>query len=64
MATGLELDGGLAGAVGDAEALVVGAGLDEPDVLEAGPQPTRTTANDKATTKDRDGTRAVFMICI
>ena len=48
---GLELDSGLAVAVGDEEALVVGVGLGEPDVFEVGPHAPSTTADEKATTK-------------
>jgi hypothetical protein len=48
---GLELESELAVAVGDGEALVVGVGLDEPDVLAVGPHPTNIAANDKTTIK-------------
>jgi hypothetical protein len=60
---GLELDSGLAVAVGGEEALVVGVGVGEPDVFEVGPHATSTTA-DKKTTKKAAlyPTYGVFMI--
>jgi hypothetical protein len=63
VAIGLELESELAVAVGDGEALLVGVGLDEPDVLAAGPHPTSTTANDKTTIEAALYVpKAVFMI--
>ena len=60
---GLELGTGLAVAVGEKEALVVGVGADETNVLDVGPHPASATANEKATATDalfaKDG---VFMV--
>src|SRR6266480_343496 len=62
---GLELGTGLAVAVGDEEALVVGVGVDETNALEVGPHPTSATANEKATTMDaRFAKGAVFMVSL
>ena len=49
---GLELGTGLAVAVGEKEALVVGVGADETNVLDVGPHPASATANEKATATD------------
>ena len=65
MSLGLELGKGLAVAVGDEEALVVGVALDETNTLDVGPHPTSATANEKATTTDaRFAKEAVFMISL
>jgi hypothetical protein len=62
---GLELGTGLAVAVGDEEAPVVGVGVDETNALDVGPHPTNVTANEKAKTIDaRFAQEAVFMISL
>jgi len=63
MAVGLGLSCGVALAAGEEDALLVGVGLDEADVVAVPPHPTSANANETATRFDAPRARlAVFMV--